>query len=130
MFAPRDITRTSNATMMTSEYLLPPLPDLDGPERLTMDNPIQDTNVLGPPELHQESERFEEIYKGYDAYHSQVRKLNWLKSHHAYTTCPEVFKHAEWLIETLHAIVARWEEVLPYIAHPYPFPAHSTSTIS
>ena len=58
------------------------------------------------------------VYKGYDAYHSQIRKLDWLKAHRALTTSPEVTPHTTWLIETLHAIITRWEAVLPADASP------------
>ncbi|OWY57186.1 hypothetical protein AALT_g9332 [Alternaria alternata] len=95
-----------------------------------MNFPVRSSDISTPHERLEECDRFEKIYKGYDAYHSQVRKLDWLKSHHAYTASPEVSKHAEWLIETLYAIVARWEEVLPYIAEPYPIPPNSPSAFS
>ncbi|CAN9419721.1 unnamed protein product [Alternaria alternata] len=92
-----------------------------------MNFPVRSSDISTPHARLEECDRFE---KRYDAYHSQVRKLDWLKSHHTYTTSPEVSKHAEWLIETLDAIVARWEEVLPYIAEPYPIPLNSPSAFS
>jgi hypothetical protein len=59
-----------------------------------------------------------------------MRKLNWFKAHNTSAVSPEVSKYAKWLIETLQAIIARWEEVLPYVAKPCPKPPNSPSAFS
>jgi len=41
-----------------------------------------------------------------------------------------VTPHASWLIETLQAIITRWEAVLPYIASPYPIAPNNPSAFT
>jgi hypothetical protein len=133
--------------MNSAEYLLPPLPGC-GDLKPTTNDVTQSTEIstclerLTQCDPYCEGQRpfsrtqifTKEIptatYKSYDAYHSQIRKLDWLKAHCAFTASPEVTPHTTWLIETLHAIIARWEEVLPYIAQPYTFPPNNPSAFT
>jgi hypothetical protein len=135
--------------MNCAEYLLPPLPGCGDLKGTTAHRSTQDSDKLAPHERHRKCDGYSEsqyvtrrstlgaplkksiaVYKGYDAYHAQMRKLNWLKAHDTSAISPEVSKHAKWLIETLQAIIARWEEVLPYVARPYPKPPDSPSAFS
>lgn len=105
----------------------------DDPERSI---PTQTNDVLTPDERLEESGRFEgsqsytqkQLQSTKDTMPTfpdpQTRRT---QSHHAYTTLPKIAKHADWLIETLHAIVARLEKVLPHIAQPDLFRPKSPS---
>ena len=143
--------RHSNLTdhsMNRADYLLPPLPGCGDLKQPTTNNSTQsddsstDDKPPTPYDCYSEGEpsilqlpstplkKAKAVYKGYDAYHSQIRKLNWLKAHRALTTSPEVTPHTIWLIETLQAIITRWEAVLPYIASPYPIPPNNPSAFT
>ncbi|KAI4910672.1 hypothetical protein J4E90_006927 [Alternaria incomplexa] len=125
--------RHSNLTdhsMNRADYLLPPLPGCDDLKHPTINNSTQSNDTSTDDKPPTPYDRYSEVYKGYDAYHSQIRKLDWLKAHRALTTSPEVTPHTTWLIETLQAIITRWEAVLPYIASPYPIPPNNPSAFT
>ncbi|KAI4701042.1 hypothetical protein J4E89_010878 [Alternaria sp. Ai002NY15] len=126
--------RHSNLTdhsMNRADYLLPPLPGCDDLKQPTTNNSTQSNDISTDDKPPTPYDCYSEaVYKGYDAYHSQIRKLDWLKAHRALTTSPEVTPHTTWLIETLQAIITRWEAVLPYIASPYPISPNNPSAFT
>lgn len=136
-------------SMNSADYLLPPLPSCGNLKEPTTDSSTQSNEISTGDKSPTPCDRYSEgepstlklpsnpplkkakaVYKGYDAYHSQIRKLDWLKAHRALTTSPEVSPHTTWLIETLQAIITRWEQVLPYIASPYPIPPNNPSAFT